>query len=413
MNAAMMIRHSVRNARAAAARKASPLMWFLAVVAFLTACAANSRTPRPVQSLDPARLPFRADTVRTIDVAPGVLHHFIYSAAGPWAINVLEVERSACWSVRAVKSHRTAAGREPVSLLLEQLAERERVVAGVNADFFGLSTGVPVSAHVEAGRVITGPGERPVIAFDSSSAPFIGILHVTGTVEFRGARVRLDSWNRPWSRGLAVFDRAWGASSDTGSGRVAVLLAGPAPLHVVAVDTLPTPKSIPAGGMLLIAGRDAPEALRRALSTARIGEMVVVEKSLLPFHPREAVGGWPVILRDSVIETVVDSAGSTFAPVRHPRTAVGLADRATRLVLVVVDGRQKPYSDGMTLRELARLFQSLGVRDALNLDGGGSSTFVTAEREGDHALRVRNRPSDREGERPVSNALAIAQRCAE
>jgi exopolysaccharide biosynthesis protein len=68
--------------------------------------------------------------------------------------------------------------------------------------------------------------------------------------------------------------------------------------------------------------------------------------------------------------------------------------------LVVVDGRQPGRSDGMTLPELTSVFEALGVTDAINLDGGGSSVMVV---EG----TVVSRPSDLEGERPVVNALAI------
>ncbi|MBT8403057.1 MAG: phosphodiester glycosidase family protein, partial [Gemmatimonadetes bacterium] len=68
----------------------------------------------------------------------------------------------------------------------------------------------------------------------------------------------------------------------------------------------------------------------------------------------------------------------------------------------VVDGRQGDYSTGMTLPELADLFDALGATEALNLDGGGSSVMLLRGR------RV-SRPSDAEGERPVVNALLIVE----
>jgi exopolysaccharide biosynthesis protein len=65
-----------------------------------------------------------------------------------------------------------------------------------------------------------------------------------------------------------------------------------------------------------------------------------------------------------------------------------------------VDGRRPGWSAGMTLTEAARLMRSLGARDAVNLDGGGSTTMsVLGE--------VVSRPSDRSGERPVSDALSV------
>ncbi len=75
----------------------------------------------------------------------------------------------------------------------------------------------------------------------------------------------------------------------------------------------------------------------------------------------------------------------------HPRTAMGLNANRTRLYLLVVDGRQTGYSEGMTTIEVAQLLQSdYGVTDAINLDGGGSTTLVMA----DPVVRVVNRPSD-------------------
>jgi hypothetical protein len=132
-------------------------------------------------------------------------------------------------------------------------------------------------------------------------------------------------------------------------------------------------------------------------------------RSLLhPFHPMEAVGGRPILLRGGAIPAGVDSGG-TFATSRHPRTAVGIARSGQRLILVTVDGRQKPYSDGMTLREIAEAMRALGADDAINLDGGGSTTMVIANAAG--VPSVVNKPSDPGGERPVGNALAIVRGC--
>ena len=120
----------------------------------------------------------------------------------------------------------------------------------------------------------------------------------------------------------------------------------------------------------------------------------------------EAVGGRLVLVRDSVVLPDVDTVGGPgFATTRHPRTAAGIARNGLRLMLVTVDGRQKPFSDGMTLRELADLMRALGARDAINLDGGGSTTMVLADQQG--ALYVANKPSDAAGERPVGNSLAV------
>ncbi len=92
----------------------------------------------------------------------------------------------------------------------------------------------------------------------------------------------------------------------------------------------------------------------------------------------------------------------------HPRTAIGYSRNGRYLYLVVVDGRQSFYSEGITLQDLAMLMISLGAQYAMNLDGGGSSTMVVAS--GDGQPRILNSPIDNYipgRERPVADHLGI------
>lgn len=66
----------------------------------------------------------------------------------------------------------------------------------------------------------------------------------------------------------------------------------------------------------------------------------------------------------------------------HPRTAVGIDKEKGKLILLVVDGRQKGYSEGMSLDELAQYMANIGCYDALNLDGGGSSIMIIRDNSG-------------------------------
>jgi hypothetical protein len=92
----------------------------------------------------------------------------------------------------------------------------------------------------------------------------------------------------------------------------------------------------------------------------------------------------------------------------EPRTAVGLDQRRNELILVVADGRQPGYSEGVTLHELAQIMISLGAYEAINLDGGGSSTMVVEGANG--RAKVLNSPINHglPGlQRPVANHLGI------
>lgn len=95
----------------------------------------------------------------------------------------------------------------------------------------------------------------------------------------------------------------------------------------------------------------------------------------------------------------------------HPRTAIGILPDMTTVYILVVDGRRYEYSNGMHLDVLAEMFHALGCVEAMNLDGGGSSTFIVG-REGEYGdparFDVRNWPNDNGGEeRPLYNGLAI------
>ena len=114
---------------------------------------------------------------------------------------------------------------------------------------------------------------------------------------------------------------------------------------------------------------------------------------------QQVIGGFPELLDGgSPVGDLGVAERPSFAAARHPRTAVGLDNETGVLWIAVVDGRQLPYSAGMSLPELTELFLALGVDEAINLDGGGSSAMSVAG-------RIVNRPSDTAGERPVGNSL--------
>lgn len=98
----------------------------------------------------------------------------------------------------------------------------------------------------------------------------------------------------------------------------------------------------------------------------------------------------------------------TFVTHRHNRTALGRKKDGTT-VLLVADGRFKNQAEGLTLPELERIMLWLGCTDAINLDGGGSSTMYVQGRAHNGIVNYPsdNHSHDHEGMRPVSNAIVI------
>lgn len=128
------------------------------------------------------------------------------------------------------------------------------------------------------------------------------------------------------------------------------------------------------------------------------GTAVIGEKALFDTVKGsldQAVGGGPWLVKEGEVQEVTDT--------RHPRTAVGIKEDGS-ILLVVADGRSD-ISAGLSFEELAQYMKELGAVEALNLDGGGSSTAVVKNPD-TYALEVKNVPSDGT-ERPVGNTLLV------
>ena len=117
---------------------------------------------------------------------------------------------------------------------------------------------------------------------------------------------------------------------------------------------------------------------------------------------------------DAYTKGMVDNAGGkpvgafyTYTQ-RHPRTAIG-TDKKGNVYLIVVDGRSAGNAEGVTITELTKICAWLGLTDAINLDGGGSSTMWTAE-EGIVSYPCRNKKFDHEGERRVSSCVVVKKK---
>ena len=105
---------------------------------------------------------------------------------------------------------------------------------------------------------------------------------------------------------------------------------------------------------------------------------------------RDAIGGFGTTLVKN--GKVVITATSNYYTDRASRTAVGITATG-KVVFMVLDGRQEPFSCGGSMIEIAQIMQEAGCVHAINLDGGGSTTFV-AKQPGEEELRVINSPSD-------------------
>ena len=143
---------------------------------------------------------------------------------------------------------------------------------------------------------------------------------------------------------------------------------------------------------------------REFLAKLKVGDPVEVTFSLSPswdaLGVTQIIGGGPRLVRDGELHITGEEERfrDDVLVGRAPRTAIGITDDG-KLLLVTVNGRQPNISVGMTLSELGNLLLELGALQAMNLDGGGSTTMVIRN-------LVLNLPSDGK-ERPVGDAIVV------
>lgn len=116
---------------------------------------------------------------------------------------------------------------------------------------------------------------------------------------------------------------------------------------------------------------------------------------------RSALASGPILVLDG--KAVEYGSDDSFYTHRHPRTLIGTR-RDGRVVMAVIDGRAKGEAAGATIAEAAFIARLLGLEDAINLDGGGSSALWTAQ-QGVISHPSDNRRFDHAGERAVPNGI--------
>jgi hypothetical protein len=340
---------------------------------------------------------------------PGVTYEkqVQFTFHGPSVIHVLTMPRpGGLWTLKPVLSNDAILGTERVTAIQQRVSQLA-TVAGVNGDRFA-ANGRPSGILMRNGALEHSPGaSRSSIGFDSGGNLLVERVRLLPTWQGTGQRQNLAAVNNsPSSSGTSLYTPAWGPATPVAPGSVEVVLRPfPATLpNTEASGSVTEVRSgggtpIPPGGAVLVARGTA--ATTRVRNEAPTGATVRVRLILQPDWAGvvDALGGGPALVRGG---KAVFNAGEAFVPSQlalpEPRTAVGqLADG--RIVLVVVDGRRRGYSSGMTNFELALALVRLGAITGAALDGGGSSTMAF---DG----QLLNLPSG--AEKPVSEALLMA-----
>lgn len=295
-----------------------------------------------------------------------------------------------------------APAKVPVRKPVSELAAKANAVAAVNGDFFDIGdTGAPlgVGKDREQGmRHAPQAGWNSSFWVDADGHPYIGQLPYKGKLK-QHPKLKFSNHNSPsiQANGVGVFDKFWGptqgSSVTAGQKRVReVIVKG----GIVRSNRTKVSEGykIRGKGLVLVARGSATKKLKKV----KVGEKATVVESIRP-NPVAAISGDRPLLTNGA-RVVVDDRQM------HPRTAIGIDADMGRVLILVIDGRQS-FSRGYTMVELANMMAALGAENALNLDGGGSSTMVGHTPTGQ--LSVMNSPSDGR-ERLVPNGIGVFSR---
>ncbi len=346
-------------------------------------------------------------------IGPGVRLKSWSRPEGPHALYAVEASREESFVQFGVSlGGGEKLALEPISKQADRLTRPDRYpIAGVNGDFFyypnTTNPGIPTNAAVMNGELIRSPFPRSSLVL-TESGPSIRILKLNARVRLQnGAERALDGVNQPRGQNqLVLYTPRFGGVTRTPNGGIEVYLEPESfPLNYAVTEKARVRTIAKGDGGAVIA--DNRWVLSGSGTAAAFLQQLAVDDNLEiraefdpPLGPRDQVlGGGPRLVRDGrpVVEMEGGSIGGSFASTRHPRTAIGY--NAKSVFLLVVDGRQPGYSEGMSLPELAQAMADLGCTDAINMDGGGSSALWARG-------SIVNRPSDGR-ERSVANGLLV------
>lgn len=350
-------------------------------------------------------------------IAPGIEHIQITrgfksekEATGPWFINMLRLDLTKA-RLRMVHAMDEAVGLETVS----SMATRYGALAAVNSGYFrttGTYRGDSMGIEVLDGKLLSESSSvraaAGLIEHDGRQELIFGHIKFAGQIIAGRMKHAIAGLNRP--RGdneLIIFTPEFHRTTLTDPAGLELIVRRE---RITERRDLKGSSTIPADGYVIsVAGA----ARQWALETLRVGTRVKLDLDWSPTETETAdswkqaaniIGAGPQLIKNGRVE--ITNAAETILPSfvsdGHPRTAIAKL-RSGQILLVTVDGRQPGESIGMSLTMLADLLLEFSAVDAINLDGGGSTTMVIRN-------KLVNKPSDATGERPVSDAILVFPR---
>ncbi len=308
------------------------------------------------------------------------------------------------------RAHDKAIGTETTS----SIATRHRGVAAINAGFFRLDTskflGDPVGLLMIDGDLISEPvNERIQLIINNRPAQtdvFMARSSISQSLRLGNETIKVAGTNRERKTDdLVIYTPRFGRTTLTGDDGIELVIVN-GNIYSISLDV--GNSVIPEKGYVISASGSmrnllAPIAKKEAAVTL-VHDWENMPPVLLKDRDKlDVVTGVPQLISNGKIDITweLEKTNKSFVETRHPRTAVAKLKNG-RLLLLTADGRSET-SAGLDLYDLAAYLLELGAVEAMNLDGGGSTTMFL---DG----KIVNKPSDPAGERKVSDVLVVTPR---
>ncbi|MGN0162298.1 MAG: phosphodiester glycosidase family protein, partial [Candidatus Ornithomonoglobus sp.] len=280
-----------------------------------------------------------------------------------------------------------------------------RPLIGINADYFSLTTGIPMGYTIIDGQIFSKEaGVQDAVGFRKDGTAFIDKIGIDASLSKDGSKVTvqyINKWSQDGLNGLYMLTDDFADTTHTNyKALFAICTPTQGNLTLNSTMTLTVDEvyiydgdiAIPDGKVVFVMDPDGNADCVSLLSSLAPGDTVTFANSVYGAQrynweqaefATSSIGGR--LLNNGII-------GSGFEAGAAPRTAVGVKDDGT-VVFYTLDGRQSGYSYGSQITTLAKRMQELGCIDAINLDGGGS-TAIGGVFPGSEIFTVTNRPSD-------------------
>ena len=317
-----------------------------------------------------------------------------FTPQGPLNINILEVDlTNTDLQIDTLANSNSILDTQSIDRLTSQNA----ALAGINASFFELfSPQYPLGLLVKSNTLVSldyhfNEYSRSLATFtlDTKNNPDIVFFEKPKMIisNQNDQQIKITQYNKasPYaSLGYFKYDNQWSNKTMAKPDTIEIIVSNDT---ITSISQNDIPVNIPQNGFYIQAPKEKKSFM---LENFNIGDKLFFEVK----HPKNieniqmaVTGGAPLIVNGKI-----PTKYSFDIPGRHPRTAIGYDHSKTFLYMVTVDGRQNS-SIGMTLNELSQLMRSIGCDNALNLDGGGSTSMAIREPK-TNIVNIVNSPSN-------------------